>query len=683
MESSQTADKNLANGGIISADRLNHMETGIGNNDTNKVTDNKNGTIEVNGSSITPADDSKVVHSTVTELNSTDMNTVLTAGFYRLASGTNGMTNTDGWTLYQVINLNNTNGVQLAYGTNNNISGMRSWHTAWIKGNPVITFNSWVQVADDSKVVHTTDMRKPASDVAGIDEVSTLQTQVDNSAVGTNLYQDTCGFDNPSVWNNWGYWNKTREKFNGLAVMAKDDIYAGLYQVIQAKKGETYTFSAYARYQSGTGNASIFSTSWDSHENVNPYSSQVPLDTTWKRVSITAVIVADGPLKFDIEKSRDATGTLLIAGIKLEKGSVMTDYSLNPLDISTKADDSKVVHNTDMRKPASDVAGIEEVSAKQDKIGYTPADDSKVVHTTDTSNWQKQIMFNPGDFKIDTTSPTTDFSTLLKSKYNKAGVVYIRENNGPSFATEFIDAVVICEGGGYWYAYGIGPNGTFAHRKITEYDDTGWVINADDSKVAHLSGANNFDTVPTVDNNPLLLASSLPPDLARTGQANTFTAAQTFSIAPTITDASQDKGDNQAATMADLKSVKKSAWRIGTLPNSQGLKNITMMYKIHDDHKYIEANIYGKSITGGPKGPIMLDFSRMVNRITNIDLVFVSSASGFSEGWSRGTSPAEFAGAEISLESHFSIGDYSTNIGIISLNGGSFAKIYYDSLVNN
>ncbi|MBU7539529.1 hypothetical protein LL936_05525, partial [Levilactobacillus brevis] len=40
---------------------------------------------------------------------------------------------------------------------------------------------------DDSTVVHTADMREPASDVAGIEEVSTLQTQVDNSAVGANL----------------------------------------------------------------------------------------------------------------------------------------------------------------------------------------------------------------------------------------------------------------------------------------------------------------------------------------------------------------------------------------------------------------------------------------------------------------------------------------------------------------
>ncbi|WCJ52074.1 phage baseplate upper protein [Lentilactobacillus buchneri] len=43
---------------------------------------------------------------------------------------------------------------------------------------------------------------------------------------------------------------------------------------------------------------------------------------------------------------------------------------------------STKVNVTDMRKPASDVAGIEEVNAKQDKIGYTPADDSKVVHNS-------------------------------------------------------------------------------------------------------------------------------------------------------------------------------------------------------------------------------------------------------------------------------------------------------------
>lgn len=48
--------------------------------------------------------------------------------------------------------------------------------------------------------------------------------------------------------------------------------------------------------------------------------------------------------------------------------------------VSGKADDSAVVHTADMRKPASDVAGIEEVNAKQDKLDYTPANDTNVVH---------------------------------------------------------------------------------------------------------------------------------------------------------------------------------------------------------------------------------------------------------------------------------------------------------------
>ncbi len=94
--------------------------------------------------------DDEVLHSAVTQLNSTDMDTVLTAGFYQLNSGTNGMPNADTWTIYQVIPSDSTNGVQLAYGTNNAILGMRSWN----RNTSTITFTSWVQFADDSKVAH-------------------------------------------------------------------------------------------------------------------------------------------------------------------------------------------------------------------------------------------------------------------------------------------------------------------------------------------------------------------------------------------------------------------------------------------------------------------------------------------------------------------------------------------------
>lgn len=105
--------------------------------------------------SVNPADiliKADSLQSTVTQLNSTDLNTILTAGFYQLNSGTNGMPNADAWTIYQVIPLGSLNGAQLAYGTNNTVLGMRSWNAS----GDTVTFTSWVQFADDSKVVHNT-----------------------------------------------------------------------------------------------------------------------------------------------------------------------------------------------------------------------------------------------------------------------------------------------------------------------------------------------------------------------------------------------------------------------------------------------------------------------------------------------------------------------------------------------
>lgn len=293
------------------------------------------------------------------------------------------------------------------------------------------------------------------------------------------------------------------------------------------------------------------------------------------------------------------------------------------VDVNQQLD--KKVNIADMRKPANDVAGIEEVNAKQDKIGYTPADDGKVVHTSDTSNWQKQAMFNAGSYMIiSTLGAKLDFYDLLTQKFTGPGVYYIRDDYNVASGVWVIDSVVISEGNGWWYTYGINTSGNFYHRKITNttnpVTDTGWVLNADDSKVAHLSGANNFDTVPTVNNNPLLLASSLPADLARTGQAQTFTAAQTFSIAPTITDASKDKGDNQAATMADLKSLENSAWH--QLDSSKvtggAITNSLVLYKIDEPNKkiYLSFVILQNGNTPASSDSVYLDFSGVVNKIT-------------------------------------------------------------------
>ncbi len=217
--------------------------------------------------------------------------------------------------------------------------------------------------------------------------------------------------------------------------------------------------------------------------------------------------------------------------MKFEQGSIATDWTPAPED---------KVNVSDMRKPASDVAGIEEVNAKQDKIGYTPADDSKV---------------------------------------------------------------------------------------------------------AHLSGKNNFDTVPTVKNNPLLLASSLPSDLARTTKDANFTrklqksgidVATTTDVKNAVNTATSNvvttnklanftaglqSGGVSVATSDDLKSVEKSAWhQLNNIPLGG-----TFLYRIDQSSKriYIIYSLNTSSYTNS--GTKIADFSSIVNNIKTISGIIYAS----------------------------------------------------------
>lgn len=190
---------------------------------------------------------------------------------------------------------------------------------------------------------------------------------------------------------------------------------------------------------------------------------------------------------------------------------------------------SAKVNVADMRKPASDVAGIEEVNAKQDKIAYTPADDSTVLHnsTKQVTGTDMNTLLTGGYYQVmngTNVFPGSDNWTIYQ-------VIPINSQNGVQIAYETNNTVL----GMRSWNFGGGS-----------LNFTSWVSFADDSKVAHLSGANNFDTTPTVNNNPLLLASSLPADLARTSQLANFT------------DGLQKSGKD-VATTADVTSAVNSA----------------------------------------------------------------------------------------------------------------------------
>ncbi|WP_367296603.1 hypothetical protein [Levilactobacillus yonginensis] len=137
-------------------------------------------------------------------------------------------------------------------------------------------------------------------------------------------------------------------------------------------------------------------------------------------------------------------------------GSIATDWTPAPED---------KVNVTDMRKPASDVAGIEEVNAKQDKIGYTPADDSKVVHSTGTEEIAGQKTFDVAPIDKTTGNP------------------YITKDGVPAVPSTLADTTKDANFTGKLQKSGI---------DVATTTDVTNAVSGATSQVAHLSGTNNF-----------------------------------------------------------------------------------------------------------------------------------------------------------------------------------------------
>ncbi|MGP3640353.1 hypothetical protein [Lentilactobacillus hilgardii] len=378
------------------------------------------------------------------------------------------------------------------------------------------------------KKVNVSDMRKPASDVAGIEEVSALQTQVDNSAVGTNLLLGTSKTLNTVT--NASNWNNNIQSYqSNLTTVNSDTPYTARAWISPA----SHDMNLQIVWKDSSGNTR--------YGGGNSISAGTSGYSTW-----TGIITASSSIQYVtvvFRKQQSTASSVSYCEVKLERGSHATDWCPNPED---------KVNVSDMRKPASDVAGIEEVNTKQDKLTITPADDSKVAHLSGANNFD--------------TTPTVNHNPLLLA------------SSLPSDLAR-----------------------TGSDQEFT--------------------GKNTFDTAPVdkTTGNPYITKDGVPSDVARTGQAQTFTAEQTFSIAPVINDASTDKGDNQAATMADLKSVENSAWHTVT-GSSEVFNSYTMLFRINSDEQRLEVILWGTANTfsSNPDHEI-IDLSSIITGISGID----------------------------------------------------------------
>ncbi|ERJ50654.1 hypothetical protein N574_02230 [Lactiplantibacillus plantarum 2165] len=212
-----------------------------------------------------------------------------------------------------------------------------------------------------------------------------VQQQVTDSAVGTNLYRDTRDFDNPNgIWNRYSSWTKTGEIYNGMTAVSTAKDWDGLSQTWAVKKGETYTFSIYAKYESGTGKSNLYCRGIDNVVSINTDigAKNVSLNGTWQRVFITFVVTADGYVCPRLERTTDNTNKLIVAGPKLERGSIMTDYSTSPLDNATVTAVSSISQTIDSIQAT--VRGKVDNDVYQSKVTQLNNQITSVVGKVDT-----------------------------------------------------------------------------------------------------------------------------------------------------------------------------------------------------------------------------------------------------------------------------------------------------------
>jgi len=178
--------------------------------------------------------------------------------------------------------------------------------------------------ADDSKVVHTSDMRKPASAVAGIEEVSTLQTQVDNSAVGINLALGTSNqVVQASAWNLQVADIKYDNSLGGnlcASVMINNVGHAS-----DLKQGSAY----------------ICLTTYDSSGNVLETVNGNNVNYNANGLSQCSISINEGTA--DIKAyimTASMNGNTFYSCLKIEKGSKATDWCPNLEEILAKGDKS-------------------------------------------------------------------------------------------------------------------------------------------------------------------------------------------------------------------------------------------------------------------------------------------------------------------------------------------------------
>lgn len=144
-------------------------------------------------------------------------------------------------------------------------------------------------------------------------------------------------------WGNLALWLVDDEKYEGLTVRKRSVAWDGLGQYYDVEPNTTYTFDFYAKASEAGNIMEIFTLhgeDWNNPVVSVPIYANRAVTTEWQRYSVTFTTKSGGTIFPSVCSKKDGV-IIYVAGYKLEKGSLATDWSPAPED---NPDESSTTH---------------------------------------------------------------------------------------------------------------------------------------------------------------------------------------------------------------------------------------------------------------------------------------------------------------------------------------------------
>ncbi|HEM4859039.1 TPA: phage tail protein [Streptococcus suis] len=312
--------------------------------------------------------------------------------------------------------------------------------------------------------------RKTVDLQSGIDGVT---QRFENLQIGgNNLLKNTKDFS--GEWDYNGHRRKIAPwKYNGLSAIEADYPWEGLTQLVQVRSGEVYTFSVYVASSLASDSAEIYihlnNYRTEQMAVVDNYYRKFNMTATFQRVSITFKVITDGYIAPRIERS-DLNGILYFAGMKLERGTIATDWSPAPEDQQSYADTKIAEYKTtvdgrfatmqasvDSKANQADFQRVQETARLYERIlgaSENEVNSNLARQVLTSSLWQTEITRLPSaggknyflnsNFKEglkfwenNTSSPDLSIDSQLANQIKRTGALRVDTGDRGAFAHGF------------------------------------------------------------------------------------------------------------------------------------------------------------------------------------------------------------------------------------------------------